>query len=181
MRGANDASRGERSKEMRKGTVITGVLLAGLLPILASAAGASEFDRAMEPILAEYLKVQTALAADETDGVEDAVHAIQDLAKKIDPKTAGGEHAAHYQNIPEDIAVACGKFHEAKDIGSIREAFKDLSKPVSMWVTMAEPKDASVMYCPMAEAGWVQRGSQVTNPYFGSEMLTCGEKVGGAD
>jgi Cu(I)/Ag(I) efflux system membrane fusion protein len=181
MRGADEAPHGERSEEMRKGTVIAGVLLASGLPIIVGAAGASEFDRAMEPVLAEYLKIQTALAADETDGVEDAVHAIQDLAKKIDTKTASGEHAEHYQNIPEDISVACGKFHEAKDIGSIREAFRDLSKPVSMWVTMAEPKDTSVMYCPMAKAGWVQHGSEVANPYFGSEMLSCGEKVGGAD
>lgn len=166
---------------MKKVTLIATAILMGVLPIFGGAAGASEFDRAMEPVLAEYLKIQTALAADETDGVEDAVHAIQDLAKKIDPKTASGEHAEHYQNIPEDISAACGKFHGVEDIGSVREAFKDLSKPVSMWVTMAEPKDTSVMYCPMAKAGWVQHGSEVANPYFGSEMLSCGEKVGGAD
>jgi len=166
---------------MRKGTMIVGVLLAALIPIVAGAAGASEFDREMEPILAEYLKIQTALAADETEGVEGAVRAIEDLAKTLDPGTAHGEHAEHYQNIPEDISVACGKLHEAKGIGSIREAFKDLSKPVSMWVTMGEPKDASVMYCPMAKASWVQHGSEVANPYLGSKMLRCGEKVGGAD
>jgi hypothetical protein len=166
--------------EMKMATMIAGAILLFVFPIVSGAAGASEFDRAMEPILAEYLKIQTVLAADETDGVEDAVHAIQNLAKKIDPKMASGEHVEHYQNIPEDISVACGKFHEAKDIGSIREAFKDLSKPVSMWVTMAEPKDTSVMYCPMAKAGWVQHGSEPVNPYLGSEMLSCGEKVGGA-
>ena len=43
---------------MKKGTVFTGVLLAAVFSIVAAAAGASEFDRAMEPILAEYLKIQ---------------------------------------------------------------------------------------------------------------------------
>lgn len=166
---------------MKKGTLIAGTLLAALLAVVAGAAGASEFDRAMEPILAEYLKIQTALAADTTDGVEDAVDAIRDLAKQIDPKTASGEHAEHYRNIPEDLLAACERLRDASDIGSIREAFKDLSKPISMWVTMAEPADASVMYCPMAKASWVQHGSRVANPYFGSQMLSCGEKVGGAD
>lgn len=164
---------------MKKGTLITGTLLAALLPVVAGATGASKFDRAMEPILAEYLKIQTALAADETDGIEDAVRAIRDLAKRVDPKTASGEHAKHYRNIPEELLTACEKFEGAQDIGSIREAFKDLSKPVSMWVTMAEPKETSVMYCPMAKAGWVQHGSRVANPYLGSQMLGCGEKVGG--
>jgi Cu(I)/Ag(I) efflux system membrane fusion protein len=164
-----------------KRTVIVGVLLAALLPILAGAAGASEFDRAMEPILAEYLKIQEALAADETEGIEVAVGAIEDLAKTLEPGTANGEHVEHYRNIPENLLAACGKLGGAHDIASIREAFKDLSKPISMWVTMAEPEDMSVMYCSMAKAGWVQRGSEVTNPYYGSEMLRCGEKVGGAD
>jgi len=166
---------------MKKGMLVAGTLVAALLSVVAGTVGASEFDGAMQPILVEYLKIQTALAADETDGIEDAVRAIRDLAKRIDPKTASGEHAEHYRNIPEDLSAACERLQAASDIASIREAFKDLSKPISMWVTMAEPSDASVMYCPMAGAGWVQHGSQVANPYFGSEMLRCGEKVGGAD
>jgi hypothetical protein len=158
-----------------------GVLLAGALLLGAGVAGASEFDHGMEPILTEYLKIQTALAADETEGIEDAVQAIGNLAKKLDPAMTHGEHAAHYENIPKDILVACGKLHEAQDIGTIREAFKDLSKPLSMWVTMAKPEGTSVMYCSMEEAGWVQHGAEVANPYFGSSMRSCGEKVGGAD
>jgi hypothetical protein len=33
----------------------------------------------------------------------------------------------------------------------------------------------------MEKAGWVQDGAEVANPYFGSKMLRCGQKVGGAD
>lgn len=42
-------------------------------------------------------------------------------------------------------------------------------------------KDVSVMYRPMKKAGWVQRGNDVANPYYGAEMLGCGEKAGGSD
>jgi Cu(I)/Ag(I) efflux system membrane fusion protein len=167
--------------DMKKAILIAAAILVGVFPILAGAAGASEFDRGMEPVLVEYLKIQTALAADETEGVEGAVSAIEDLAKTLDPAATGGEHAEHYQNIPADLLAACEKFRGAKDIGAIREAFRDLSKPVSMWVTMAKPKETSVMYCPMKKAGWVQHGSKVANPYYGAEMLSCGEKVGGAE
>jgi Cu(I)/Ag(I) efflux system membrane fusion protein len=162
-------------------TVTLAVPLVGALLLGASATESSGFDRAMEPILAEYLTIQTALAADETDGVEGAVHAIERLAKKLDPEMAGGDHAEHYKNIPADILAACGRLNVANEIGSIRAAFKNLSKPISMWVTMARPKGKSVMYCPMEKAGWVQDGAEVANPYFGSKMLRCGQKVGGAD
>ena len=162
-------------------TVTVGILLAGALLLGASAMDTSEFDRAMEPILTEYLTIQTALATDETDGVEGAVQAIERLAKKLDPDMASGEHNEHYKNIPADILAACGKLHQADEIGSMREAFKDLSKPVSMWVTMAKPQGKSVMYCSMEKARWVQDGTEVANPYLGSEMQGCGQKVGGAD
>jgi hypothetical protein len=133
----------EGVKEMGTRSVTVGILLAGVLLLGASASNTSDFDRAMEPILTEYLKIQTALAADGTEGVEGAVHTIEGLTKKLDPVTASGEHAEHYKNIPADILAACGKFDEAKEIGSMREAFKDLSKPISMWVkSVFRPEDA---------------------------------------
>ena len=32
----------------------------------------------------------------------------------------------------------------------------------------------SVAFCPMAPGRWLQEGKIIHNPYFGSEMLTCG-------
>jgi Cu(I)/Ag(I) efflux system membrane fusion protein len=147
----------------------------------AQVARAAEFDAAMEPILAQYLKIQTALAADSTEGVADAVRRIEDLAAKLDPKKAPEEHLQHYEKIPQSLTSACRKLAVARDIGSIREAFHDLSKPVAMWVTMARPVGKRVMYCPMKKAGWVQEGSEVANPYYGARMLRCGYEVGRGD
>lgn len=160
---------------------ITTALAACALLLGVSAAHAAEFDTTMEAILAEYITIQQALAADSIEGVKSAAHTIRDSATRLDPSQAAGEHAEHYKNIPQDLLAACEKLEGAQDIGSVREAFKELSKPVSMWVTMTKPEHTSVMYCSMAKAGWVQRGSKVANPYFGSEMLTCGEKVGGGN
>jgi Cu(I)/Ag(I) efflux system membrane fusion protein len=160
--------------------ITTGLAAFGLL-LAAGAALAADFDTAMEPILAEYLAIQEALAADTIEGVEEAVLKIQVAAKDLHPGHAAGEHAVHYENIPQDLLAACEKLRAGGDIGSIREAFKELSKPVSMWVTMAKPKHTSVMYCPMEKAGWVQRGSEVANPYMGETMASCGEKVGGSE
>jgi Cu(I)/Ag(I) efflux system membrane fusion protein len=166
---------------MRARNTMAGGIAAAALLLVASVASPSEFDKGMEPILGEYLKIQAALAADETEGVADAVRAIEGLAKGLRPETAHGDHAEHYEHLPKDILVACGKLREAQQIDSVREGFVELSKPISMWVTMAKPAGMSVMYCPMKKAGWVQRGSEVANPYYGAKMLACGEKVGGAD
>jgi hypothetical protein len=141
-------------------------------------AQAAGFDAAMEPILTEYLKIQTALAADSTEGVAQAIQKIEAMAGKLDPQKAAAEHVQHYKNIPQLLTSACKKLSGAEDIGSIREAFLELSKPVSRWVTVARPAGKRVMYCPMKKAGWVQEGSEVANPYYGAEMLRCGYEVG---
>jgi len=166
---------------MRKAIPILAGLLAAVFPLGAGAAGASEFDRAMEPVLAEYLKIQTALANDRMDGVAAAVQAIEKLAKQLDARTLPAEDVEQLESIPEALQAACSKLEDAEGITAYREGFKDLSKPVSAWVTRARPAGTSVLYCPMAKAGWVQRGAVAANPYFGATMSSCGEKVGGAN
>ncbi len=32
-----------------------------------------------------------------------------------------------------------------------------------------------MIHCPMADAGWLQLTPEVSNPYHGSEMPSCGQ------
>jgi hypothetical protein len=160
---------------MKRLALCAAVLAIGWASHTAHAAG---FDAAMGPILTEYLKIQTALAADSTEGVAEAARRIEELAGRLEPQNAAEEHVERYKGIPQGLTSASKKLRAARDIGSSREAFFDLSKPVSLWVTMARPAGRRVMYCPMKKAGWVQEGSEVANPYYGAEMLRCGYEVG---
>lgn len=144
-----------------------------------SLAGTSKFDKQMQPILKEYLKIPEVLAKDATKGVTAAAKKIRSLANKLDPSSVTGEHAKHFQKLPEKLKAAADKLAEAKDIASMREALKELSKPMAMWASMSKPKGISVVYCSMAPGSWLQRGTLIANPYYGAKMLRCGEIVGG--
>jgi len=160
---------------------IAGALFSLGLLWAAGIAQGSEFDQGMQPIMTEYLKIQSALAADTTEGVKPAAEAIAKSSKSLDPGKAPEKQAELYKSIPADLAAACGKLEQAKDIAGAREAFKELSKPMAVWVANSEPEKMSVMHCPMAQAVWVQPGTKVANPYYGTSMAGCGMKVGGAD
>lgn len=164
---------------MKAISALHGALLGGALLLAGGAASASEFDRAMEPILSGYLAIHEALASDTTEGIGGAVDTIAAAAGRLDPAQADGEHARRYEHIAREIASACERLREAGDIEAAREAFKALSRPISAWVETARPEGAIVMYCPMAKAGWVQRGAVVANPYYGARMQGCGERSGG--
>ncbi len=152
-----------------------------LLPALANAGSSStaNFDAAMKPVLASYLKIHDALAADTLSGVKTAALAIVTDAKKLDPKGVTGEHAEHYKDLPGKITTAAQHVAAATTLDAARTAFKDLSKPMAMWGTMSKPGGVGVYFCSMAKASWLQKQGDVQNPYFGKDMLGCGEVVGG--
>ena len=68
---------------------------------------------------------------------------------------------------------------ETKDLETLRKQFKGFSESVIALVKASPPTDAVApklrkVYCPMADAAWLQTETVVANPYFGSQMLHCG-------
>jgi hypothetical protein len=146
-----------------------------------ASAGTARFDRQMRPIYSDYQVIHRALAADRLAGVDRAAARIAKRASKLDPSTVSGKHAAHYRDLPRKITAAARAVKKAGDLKQTREAFKSLSRPLAMWATMSQPKGINVVYCSMAKASWLQSDATIANPYYGSEMLRCGEIVSGKD
>lgn len=146
----------------------------------ARAADTGMFDKGMLPILANYLKIQGALAADSTDGVHAAARSIATDAAKLDAESIVGGHGTHYKDLPTTLRGAADVLSEASTLEGARQAFKQLSQPMVTWATMSKPAGVDVLFCAMANASWLQKHGEVRNPYYGSSMLTCGEVVSSA-
>lgn len=108
-------------------------------------------------MLAPYLKIQTQLAADSMDG-------IQKAAKELATATSDPQIKAIAQKMAGD-----------GDLKSVREHFKELSGPMDSWAKANHPKGVDRVRCPMAGANWLQTKGSIRNPYYGREMLTCGD------
>jgi len=156
------------------------IIVALIVPSLVYG-GTENFDEAMHPILEQYLRIHDALAADKPEGVKRAAEQIVTLSDEVNPNTVTGEHKNHYRDLPMKMKKAAQKLAQGKDLGAVREAFKELSRPVAMWATMSKPKGVFVIYCSMASASWLQKDKAIRNPYHGATMLRCGEIVGGED
>jgi len=115
-----------------------------------------------------YLRIQKALAKDHVKGVAEAASIIVTNAPNGVVRR-GGERVR---------SAAAGK----EALADTREQFKGLSQAVIDYtganyaaLVKAGARLPRKAYCPMAEASWVQGGSTIANPYYGSGMLTCGE------
>ena len=120
----------------------------------------------VKSVLNHYLTIQTNLAADSVKGLAEHAKAIAaavkgDTAKMLSP----------------EVAAQAEKLAQAKDLKAARDAFKPLS--ASLVKYLADKKAGKgvyhEVYCPMADANWLQTGKDIKNPYFGKEMLDCGE------
>jgi Cu(I)/Ag(I) efflux system membrane fusion protein len=144
---------------------------------IAMANDTGAFDKQMQSIVEAYLKIPAALAADKTDGVLDAAKTIAKLASKLDSSSVTGENRKYYTDLPAKLEKAALAMVKTQDVDSMREALKELSKPMALWATLSKPAEISIGYCSMARGSWLQWGNVIANPYYGTKMPRCGEFV----
>jgi Cu(I)/Ag(I) efflux system membrane fusion protein len=158
---------------MRRGSLTIVRTILSAIAVAVATAFASQGDNAKagtgstpeKQAYENYIKIQVALAADSIKGVAEAAQAIAQAVRADADK-----------KLPAAAAEQAEKVAKATDIASARVAFKALSKTLIDY----RKKNQSLMaqyhevYCPMADASWLQPDKNVKNPYFGSSMLHCG-------
>lgn len=138
--------------------------VATLAAVLVMGCGSAHASETLQKIVASYLQIQTELAGDSDDGVRRSAGSIAELAAGMGAPGAG-------------IVEAAKALEAAGDLKAAREAFGPLSDAVIAaakaegWQGLDEAK---VAFCPMANRSWLQKGDAIRNPYYGSQMLTCG-------
>jgi len=131
-----------------------------------------------------YFTMQEALAADEFEAGLSGVGLMKKALEAVDMKLlSGGNHELwmkHNKWLQEIISGASG----AGDIESLRRAFALLSEQLFIVGRRFGPAGGMTLYkmkCPMAfnnrGAEWLQRDTEIRNPYFGSAMLKCGSVI----
>ena len=123
-----------------------------------------------------YLAVQTRLGLDDFGGARAACGSVRSAAQAAE--------LALEPELRKRIDTAASAGAAASDIVGLRAAFAPLSEALLAWFkTQTNPlsETIAVVHCPMALEGkgarWLQRGTQLKNPYFGAQMLACGSIV----
>lgn len=87
-----------------------------------------------------------------------------------------------WMKILNDVKQETEHISAAKEIAQQRTNFMNLSKNMHALLKAAKPAEAVYyQFCPMANDGkgahWLSKESNIKNPYYGSQMLTCGSTV----
>jgi Cu(I)/Ag(I) efflux system membrane fusion protein len=143
-------------------------------PVMLATDAGKQFDRTYDA----YFEIQCAMAADQTPppvALNTLIEGLRELEMSAE--------------VPDEAQrkFATARRAASRMDGSLetaREAYRGVSHAMLKAATVARgPKTAVKLthyYCPMVPGGggdWMQPGGELQNPYWGSEMLTCGEVV----
>lgn len=124
-------------------------------------------------LLTDYFRLSQALASDQFDYAQRAFQSAQTrFAKYADKHRSDPLLAAIDQLRKSAVPV---------DLKSLRNRFLGLSRQFKPLIEQFNPQNKSVyiQHCPMADdnrgADWLSLVKAIQNPYFGEQMLTCGE------
>lgn len=151
-----------------------GVMKAGVLLLVAALLGAGcapstgstpkSGSSMPASVVDPYLKIQAALAKDSVDDVRANAGNVATAA------TALGAPAMRIDTAAVQLAAVT-------DIADARERFGVLSEALVAYMDglhLTAPEGVRVAFCPMRMKPWLQEGTSINNPYYGSAMLTCG-------
>lgn len=119
-----------------------------------------------------YLTLVGSLAKDKADA--DAASRVSHEAEQLARHTS-----EPVKSLASEI-VRLGRGMSGVDVKGQRGVLKALSTKTIEFLRAHPPTDLKLftLHCPMVKADWLQTSEEVANPYYGSEMLRCGQVTG---
>lgn len=116
-----------------------------------------------------YLNLKNALAKDQPNAAAKAAQIFSQNTAKVEQKTYAEAKISVLKNAANALA-------KTSSIQKQREYFDIISQQM---IALARKFQVSenyvfIQYCPMADAHWLSAEKTIVNPYYGAEMLSCG-------
>ena len=132
----------------------------------------------LKPVFDNYFSLKDALvktdsktASAKSKDLLTAITAVKMETLKMDVHMA-------WMKVYKDLTADAKNISETQDIKKQRELFKSLSKNTYELIKVSKfTEPVYYQYCPMQDANWLSKENTVKNPYYGSQMLSCGKTV----
>jgi hypothetical protein len=151
--------------------IIRSIFVALLLSIVAINAKAQTTNATIDNVVAAYLEVKNALAADNGAIAEAKAKILynQIITVQVKDQAAWKKYADKLsfdsRHISETTAIDHQREHFAALSKNLYEVLKDLK---------TNSKALYLEYCPMKKSSWLSDRATIENPYFGKSMPGCG-------
>ena len=143
-----------------------------------------DFKSQIDVLVAKYFDIHSALADDKADQARTAAGAAHEALNNVDMALLDGDAHMSWMKHNDSLGNSLEAISMTEDIESIRKEFEVLSDGLTIAVKSfgtVEERKIFRLFCSMAMdnkgAHWLQPDEKTRNPYFGTQMLMCGEIV----
>ncbi|HVU96860.1 MAG TPA: DUF3347 domain-containing protein [Puia sp.] len=128
-------------------------------------------------LLSLYYNIKNALIASDANTAAAQAGEFVKAINAIDMKSLSAADMNAFMPLQEKLAFDAKHIAETKEISHQREHFQSFSSNFYKLAKAVKLSDKPVYqdYCPMKKAYWLSSETAIKNPYFGSQMLTCGK------
>lgn len=132
----------------------------------------------LQPVLDNYFLLKDALVKTDAKTASEKAAALLSSITAVKMETLKMDEHVIWMKILKDLIADSKSISETQDIKKQRETFKSLSKNIYELIKVSKPTEAIYyQYCPMQDANWLSKENAVKNPYYGSQMLSCGKTI----
>jgi hypothetical protein len=128
-------------------------------------------------VITAYLGLKNALIAGNNDLAKSSGKELLTAISAVPAKQFTPEQNTLWAAYTDKLQFDSRHISESAAIDHQREHFTSLSKNMFELVKGLKLNTATLyeQYCPMKKATWLSESAAIKNPYYGSQMLTCGK------
>lgn len=128
-------------------------------------------------LLDTYYDIKDALINGNSSQASAKAVSFNEALKKVDVKTLSAKGKEAFAALQPKLVNDVQKIAGSKKSEDQRTVFASFSN--NMWdlLKAQDHFDQPVyqQYCPMKKSYWISKESNIKNPYYGKQMLTCGK------
>jgi Cu(I)/Ag(I) efflux system membrane fusion protein len=145
-----------------------------------------KFKHQLGNVISAYIILKDALTNDDPIEAQKQPKNITKALKEVDMLLLSGVAHKVWMEELKTINASIEAIQSTKNIESQRKAFVELSQKLSdvvndFGIITMNRKPLYLEFCPMANndkgAYWLSYDKEIKNPYFGEQMLSCGEII----
>lgn len=145
--------------------------------LLAALLFSTKADAQLSNLLTSYYNIKNALVSSNANTAAVQADEFAKALKAINKKSLSEAELRAFEPLQEKLAFDAAHIAETKDISHQRDHFESFSENFYKLAKAVKLSDKPIYqsYCPMKKAYWLSNEAAIKNPYYGSQMLTCGK------
>jgi len=145
-------------------------------------AAADKQSSALAPVMTNYFRLQQALVQSDAKQAAAMAGALEKAIQSVDMASLKAEEHTAWMKAKEKLSGDASSIAKSQDLKKQRQLFSTLSESTYSLAMAADlPQPVYYNNCPMFNNGkganWLSEDKAIKNPYYGSQMLTCGKNI----